>query len=86
MKKIGIILLCGLLLSILGAGEARANFVSEQDARAVVQNWLEMTPTQSLAIEGTEVREVVYFTGGLHGNPGYYVVLLDPSGWVIVPV
>jgi hypothetical protein len=62
-----------------------AKFVTEEDARTVVQNWLEMTPMDSLAIEGTEIMEVMHFEGDFYGKPGYYVVLLDPDGWVIVP-
>jgi hypothetical protein len=66
-------------------GIASAKFISEEEAKTVVQNWLEITPIESLSITGTEVREVMRFEGGQYGNPGYYIVLLEPEGWVIVP-
>ena len=85
MGKLRNVVVSLVLALLFVGGEAAARFVSEEEARIVVQNWIEMTPTESLAIEGTEVREVMHFVGGFHGSPGYYVVLLNPSGWVIVP-
>jgi len=83
-KLRNVVVLLVLALLFVG-GEVSARFVSEEEARIVARNWLEMTPTESFALEGIEVREVMHFAGGFHGNPGYYVVLLNPSGWVIVP-
>jgi len=73
------------LALLFTARDACARFISEQEARIVVQNWLEITPTESLGITATGVREVMHFIGERYGNPGYYVVQLYPSGWVIVP-
>jgi hypothetical protein len=72
------------LALLFSSEDVSAKFISEQEARTVVQNWLEMTPKESLSISGTEIEEVIRFEGGFYGTPGYYLVLLD-QGWVIVP-
>ena len=50
-KLRNVVVLLVLTLLFFG-GEVSARFVSEEEARIVVQNWIEMTPTESLAIEG----------------------------------
>jgi hypothetical protein len=85
MIKRRIVVFLVVLAVLFISGNASAKFVSMEEAKIVVHNWLEITPMESLALEGTEVQEVMYFTGDFYGNPGYYVVLLDPNGWVIVP-
>ena len=85
MSKFLKVVLLVVAMLLLISGNASARFISEQEARIVVKNWLDMTPTETLSIEGTEIREVMHFVGEPYGNPGYYAVLLNPSGWVIVP-
>jgi len=34
---------------------------------------------------GQEIEEIRHYQGEPYGNPGYYVVLLNPGGWVVVP-
>lgn len=67
------------------SGMAEAAFVDEQQAREVVVNWLRMNDTPMRENMGTAIREVRRYRGGEHGNPGYYVVFLEPTGWVVVP-
>jgi len=85
LRKFGKIVLLVVLVLLFISGDASARFISEEEARLVVQNWLEITAMESLSMEGTEIREVMHFVGELHGNPGFYAVLLEPCGWVIVP-
>lgn len=83
MKNYRKIIFIAVLVIIFVGKVASANYVTEEVARNVVQNWLEMTPNESLAFEGREIMEVMHFTGGHYGNPGYYVILLDPDGWAV---
>ena len=52
MGKLRNVVILLVLALLFAGGDASARFVSEEEARIVVQNWLEMTPTESLAIEG----------------------------------
>jgi len=63
-KFLKIVLLVVAMLLLI-SGNASARFISEQEARIVVQNWLDMTPTETLSMEGTEIREVMHFSGGM---------------------
>ncbi|MDR0580560.1 MAG: C10 family peptidase [Holosporaceae bacterium] len=86
MKKAGKVLILVLfILFSLTCKEGLATFIPELQARVVVQNWLEMGVKKSSIFSGTEISEVMYFHGGIFGEPGYYIVLLAPDGWVAVP-
>jgi hypothetical protein len=86
MKKMLKILLLGVFIFVLNsAEEASALFVSENDALAVVKTWLEKNPSPMNSQMGNSIREIKHYQGTEYGNPGYYVIFLDPNGWVIVP-
>jgi hypothetical protein len=85
MNKIRNIVILVVLTLLFVGGTSSAKFITEEEAGIVVQNWLEMTPTEQVSINGTEIREVMRFDGDFYGSPGYYVVLLDPDGWVVIP-
>ena len=82
MKRKSIVIIAILLvLQLCSSLSALPTTASE--AELVVQGWLK-TDSQPLETEiGQEVREVEIFTND-NGDPLYYVVYLDPSGFVIV--
>jgi hypothetical protein len=63
---------------------ASATFVSEQEAHVVVENWLNMLDISMYENFGENIRGIKFYQGEEYGNPGYYVVFLSPTGWVIV--
>ena|GEM_PF-6286061 len=74
-----------IAILFISVKDASAKFISEEEARVVIENWLKITPSESLGFKGTEIREVMRFESGRYGNPGYYLALLEQDGWVIVP-
>ena len=63
---------------------ADADPVSAGQAQAMVKGWLKLCPSPLGAKLGGQIKEVVTFPDG-QGRAAYYVVYLDPSGFVIVP-
>ena|GEM_PF-4518870 len=61
-----------------------AGFVTESDAISVAKNWLAMNEAPMEEPMGKTIREIQRYQGGKYGIPGYYVVFLDPNGWVII--
>ncbi|MGD8786702.1 MAG: C10 family peptidase [Phycisphaerales bacterium] len=64
-------------------GSLYASPVTEQDARMVVTGWLRADSEPMGATLGRDVSRVETFSNG-DGEPVYYIVYLDPSGFVIV--
>lgn len=64
---------------------ASASFIDATQAHTVVENWLNLNPVPLSQGLGSKIRTIVPYRGTVYGNPGYYVVFLDPSGWVVVP-
>jgi hypothetical protein len=86
MKKLRVFIV--LLLSLVFFAyvqEANAAFVTEEQARLVVLNWLQEREKTFDVILGRQIRDIRYFQGELYGNPGYYVAFFDPQGWLVVP-
>ena len=77
-------LLLFLFLSIL-VSPSWAEFISETQARNVAVSWLNSEGTTIDPPMGRKIENVVSYTGGRAGNIGYYLVLLDPSGWIVLP-
>ena len=81
--KIGIIGVALLAMALIVAPGARAKPTTPEQAKQVVQNWLSLDSQPLGAFLGPHVQEVqtyYYDTGA----PVYYVVYLNPSGFVIV--
>ena len=74
-----------IMLACLYNTEAHALFIQEEQARIVVENWSTKNPNPMNSAIGQVIEEIRYYQGEHYGNPGYYVVFLNPNGWVIVP-
>jgi len=61
------------------------SYIQEEQARRVVENWLAKNPRPMYSSIGQEIEEIRHHQGEPYGNPGYYVVFLNPGGWVVVP-
>ena len=82
MKRKSIVILAILLvLQLCSSLSALPTTASE--AEMVVQGWLKIDPQPLDTAIGQKVREVEIFTNE-NDEPLYYVVYLDPSGFVIV--
>jgi hypothetical protein len=73
------------LLALLwfGCGKAWAGPTTAYDAERIVTGWLQADPRPLGAALGRRVMSVETFTGD-DGEPVYYIVYLQPSGFVIV--
>jgi hypothetical protein len=56
---------------------------TEYEAEMVVSGWLKASPQPLGAAIGRRIKNVETYTGD-SGNPAYYIVNLEPSGYVIV--
>jgi hypothetical protein len=74
-----------LFLVFICSTEANASFVSEEDALNAVKTWLKKNPAPMETQIGNSVKEIRHYHGEESGEPGYYVVFLNPKGWVILP-
>ena len=74
-----------LFTFLLYQQEATAAFVTKDQALRVATNWLQEKENPFDTKMGNHVQEIVYFHGESYGNPGYYVVFLNPSGWLVIP-
>lgn len=72
-----------LILSPLAA-PALADPTTPQPTRGAVARWLETDGAPLGARPGRRIRQVRTFRGN-KGRPGYYVISLAPSGFVIAP-
>lgn len=62
-----------------------AEFISETQARNAAISWVN---SDGAAIDheiGRQIGSIVSYTGGTAGDVGYFLVLLEPSGWVVIP-
>lgn len=74
-----------LLLLLVGIGvEAWASPTTASQARAVVKTWISLDPRPLEMALGSQVAEVQAFPGDA-AEPHYFVVYLDPCGFVVVP-
>ena len=78
-----VLILLGILV-ILGGGSMLAAEVDSNGAASMVRNWLRLDPAPFGEPLGHEIRRVDSFKNEA-GQVIYYVVYLDPAGFVIVP-
>jgi len=84
-SKLILITVFSLFICFCGAVKSFAMFVNMQEAQNIVENWLLRSKGIILDEMGVGIREIVHYHGDLHGEPGYYMFFLNPSGWVVVP-
>lgn len=71
--------------ALLPPEPAFAVTVPEGDVALAVNNWLSDEAGSFGENLGHSVKEVRLYKGGASGNIGYYLVILEPNGWVILP-
>ncbi len=74
-----------ILLTWLAVGSPLlAAPITEQEAEKAVTGWLRMDPKPMGVEFGPQVAKVATFMGA-DGQPAYYIVYVQPSGFVVVP-
>ena len=68
-----------LIIAFVCTVEACASFIQEGQALEVVENWLAMNPTPMNSAIGQAIEDIQYYQGEPYGDPGYYVVFLNPN-------
>jgi len=81
--KFGSIVFIAFLAVLLLCGALSARQTTEYEAEMVVSGWLKDNPQPLGATLGRRVRDIETFTGQ-DDRPSYYIVNLEPSGYVIV--
>ena len=82
LKRFSQFLLSALLLAM--ALPAAAVPVSETEMRLAVGRWLELKEQHFGAELSGPIRQAVKYRGGIHGDVGYWLVILQ-RGWLVVP-
>ena len=82
LKRFACFLLWVLLLAV--ALPAVAAPVSEGEMRLAVGRWLELREQHLGAELSGPIRQTVRYRGGIHGDVGYWLVILQ-RGWLVVP-
>ena len=82
MKFNSIVFIAVLAILLLSSGLS-ARQTTEYEAEMVVSGWLKASPQPLGATLGRQVRDIETFTGQ-DDRPAYYIVNLEPSGYVIV--
>lgn len=83
MATMGLLICLSVWLG--GVNTASAAPITEAQAKAAVANWLSVNPAPLNEKMGNTVGEVVSYKGGRFGTAGYYLVLLEPVGWAVLP-
>ena len=73
------------LLVYEGNDRAWGAFVKRHVADEVAISWILKDSNPMKDGMGHKVRETLVYRGGAHGYPGYYVALMDPAGWMVIP-
>ncbi|HUT30950.1 MAG TPA: C10 family peptidase [Sedimentisphaerales bacterium] len=73
-----------LFVLLFRTGDICAKPVGLSDARKAAQGWLRVDPTPRGTALGRKIKSTEVFTDDTD-EPSYYVVYLEPSGFVIVP-
>lgn len=81
-KRFSCFLLSALLLAV--TLPATAAPVSETEMRLAVGRWLELKEQHFGAELSGPIRQAVKYRGGIHGDVGYWLVILQ-RGWLVVP-
>jgi len=84
MKSFRNLAISMILLAFVLSGVVLAKPVNKTDAEKMVKGWLKADPAPLGANLGGQVEATDVFTDET-GDPLYYVVYLNPSGFVIVP-
>jgi hypothetical protein len=84
MKRIGVILTVLLVVLQLCSDDILARPTTRQEAEKAVIGWLKVNPRPLGAALGQQVKKIETYTDDW-GNPLYYIVYLQPNGFVIVP-
>jgi len=82
MKKHSIVFIAVLVVLLL-CGSLSARQTTEYEAEMVVSGWLEVNPQPLGANLGRRIKDIETFAGQ-DDRPEYYIVNLEPSGYVIV--
>ena len=82
LKRFSQFLLSALFLAV--ALPAVVALVSEVEIRLVVGRWLELREQHLGAELSGPIRQAVRYRGGIHGDVGYWLVVLQ-RGWLVVP-
>jgi hypothetical protein len=83
MKRVGIILMVLLVVLQLCSSNIWARPTTQQEAEKVVKAWLKASPQPLGTALGRQVTNIETYTDD-GGNPLYYIVYLQPNGFVIV--
>jgi hypothetical protein len=73
-----------LLIFLLPSTEAWGKATTASQARRAVEAWLRLDPHPLGALLGQEVGEIQSFPPDA-SEPSYYIVNLNPSGFVVMP-
>jgi hypothetical protein len=73
-----------ILLAFVFSGVVLAKPVNKTDAEKMVKGWLKTDPKPLNAKLGGQIAETAIYNGQ-DGKPAYYIVYLNPSGFMIVP-
>jgi hypothetical protein len=74
-----------VLITLSALSPTFSSPVTEADVRTVIINWLIENPNRFGEQLGTDISEIKLYKGGMGGSAGYYLVTLEPNGWVILP-
>ncbi|MCX5638893.1 MAG: C10 family peptidase, partial [Planctomycetota bacterium] len=83
MKRVGAILAVLLIVLELCSDNIQARPTTEKEAEKVVNGWLKASPRPLGTALGQQVTEIQTYTDD-GGSPLYYIVYLQPNGFVIV--
>jgi len=83
MKVFRNLVILSILLAFVLSGVVLAKPVNKMDAEKMVKGWLKTDPKPLSAKLGGQVAETEVYNGE-DGTPAYYIVYLNPSGFVIV--
>jgi len=83
MKRVGIVFTVLLIVLQLCSGNVQARPTTQQEAEKIVKGWLKASAQPLGAALGRQVTKVETYTDD-GGNPLYYIVYLQPNGFVIV--
>jgi hypothetical protein len=83
--KFVVVLFSAIFFAAFVAQVTLADPITEFQARQAVSNLLMHDSSHFGENLGEIVGDVRLYRGGQSGDIGYYLVLLEPSGWVIVP-
>ena len=84
MVRLHTAIVASILLVALSAGSLLADPTTPEQAELVVKGWVKTVDAPLGTVLGGLVREVAVHDDE-NGEPVYYIVYLEPSGFVIVP-